>query len=1125
MSRQTLDRVLAVSKEEGITITLPDDRECLLEGVIVDSGANLLLVTELLCKELGLHVDKSGPLPGLRAIDGKTDSYLVGKTAPFTLTLGKGSSHPAVIPVPSGAYVIKGDANNMYKMVLDKQTLLPVFGHVNPAYQRLVWYPNAATGDTSVINGIPVSSEVAEALLVQLPTDGVVPAVELLAVTALLDDGESPATCQAHSSTGSSTPPAAAQEATHSTPAANTLQEITGVEEGTTATGSTPRGFGSYILPACSQLLMWTVLLLLGVFHYTVDMPLFGLPSFFWSWLLRTAAGVRPSGITPPLSTGSSQAGRRAGHTGALQHAAQLHYRKARKRRYSKHKLMATPATRGWLSAIGRVSAKTTLFVLLCLLVSCTTTAAMQVSRGMAEEVAGRALQEQRRLEPSDGTRMPIGTHAQHLLQHRLSQLPTRHFAATADADEEREVKWYQPGPSVLNQLSPDGAADDPHDARWTVHPEGQWILGNHPEATPEQMARLVAMLENNKGAFAYKLSDVTGYTGGEVGFKLIDPNKRMWSPQRRYTDEEYEFGDEKMKEMWDAGIVIELPTTNPHASCVTLPMKRAADGSWTDKRWCVDTRVVNANTVVDKYGMPLPEELFRRIRGAKFLVKADFKSGFWQLKIDEESQKHVAFWWRNKLYTYTRLPFGHVNATALFQRVMEKELQAAGLTHCAAPFVDDVILWANSFDEMYDNLQTMLRHLQGVGLRLHPAKTIVCADCLPYLGHLVSATHCKPEPAKIAGIRALPVPTNLKQLQAQVGLFNYYRCYVPTFSQKAQPLYCLMQKGAAYVWSEEAHQSYNSLKDALCTPGLALRQPDDHLPFHLYVDWSNQGIAAVLNQKETDGREYMVACASRSLNAAEKNYAASKGEMLAAVWGVKMFRPYLHSREFFLHTDHRALLWLLTHKAPVGQQMRWVLALQEYRFTLVHKQGSTNPADVPSREASSCVADCTGARLDTDPVDWPLPAVLRSDFTPDPVTYTHDGLARDLGLAARTSMTNTTGSGDTAALATPAACLALAPAPPTPERLRYDSLEAALASNDAVLDAYLPTSASLLGGESPGSSLATPQQTSSTQQSPGGSRTCNRQQQPGWRPPLSSTSAQQQPYLEATQACPTSLE
>jgi hypothetical protein len=85
----------------------------------------------------------------------------------------------------------------------------------------------------------------------------------------------------------------------------------------------------------------------------------------------------------------------------------------------------------------------------------------------------------------------------------------------------------------------------------------------------------------------------------------------------------------------------------------------------------------------------------------------------------------------------------------------MEKELAAAGLSHCAAPFVDDVIMWCDSWEEMVSNFRQLLQHLKTVGLRLHPAKTIVGADCLPYLGHLVSAKECRPEQAKIAGIKA----------------------------------------------------------------------------------------------------------------------------------------------------------------------------------------------------------------------------------------------------------------------------------------------------------------------------------------------------------------------------------
>jgi hypothetical protein len=292
----------------------------------------------------------------------------------------------------------------------------------------------------------------------------------------------------------------------------------------------------------------------------------------------------------------------------------------------------------------------------------------------------------------------------------------------------------------------------------------------------------------------------------------------------------------------------------------------------------------------------------------------------------------------------------------------------------------------------------------------------------------------------------------------------------------------------------------------------VALRQPKDNLPFHLYVDWSNSGIAAILNQREKDGSEYMVACASRSLNPAEKNYPAWKGEMLAAVWGVKLFRPYLHAREFYLHTDHRALLWLLTHKEPVGQQMRWILALQEYRFTLVHKQGISNPADVPSREPVACTADCTGARLDYEPQDWPLPIVLDAKLQPDNTVYTHDSLALQLGMMPPTQNSSTKSPGsittstqklsaaEAAGLA--AQVLSREPSAPNWSQLQHDVLHGLMVSNDTAIDVLSPISASLLGGRQVTASYVSLMRQQilmcSTQQLHGGNRTFRGQQQHG---------------------------
>ena len=606
----------------------------------------------------------------------------------------------------------------------------------------------------------------------------------------------------------------------------------------------------------------------------------------------------------------------------------------------------------------------------------------------------------------------------------------------------------------------PDGEQErgtDDISARWVTDPEHKWVYAMHPEMTAEQHARLKQMLVEEKGAFADSLDELVGYQGslGPVKFTMKN-NKPVWSPPRRYSPVENQIGDEKVAELLGAGIIAEVPTTNPYASAPTMPVKKDENGNFTDRRFCIDMRQANANTVPDRFRPPLPEELFRRMDGAKFLTKVDLRSGFLQLPLDAETQKQTAFWWRGRLYAFRRLPFGHINATAVFQRTMEHELRAAGLAHCTCVFVDDVCIFSNSFEEHLAHLRTLLRHFQKVGLRAHPSKTIVAGIAIPYLGHVVSAAGMRPEQAKVAAMQRLPTPTNADQVRSCLGVLGFYRGYVPNYSRIAQPLNALLRKGAKFEWTPECEQAYAELKAALTTPGLALRHPNPDFPFHLYVDWSTQGIGAVLNQRDDQGGEYMVACLSRSLNPHEKRYSAWKGETLAAVWGVKSFRPYLHGQHFFLHTDHRPLLWLLTAQEPVGQQARWILALQEYSYSLVHKEGKHNVADLPSRHPAASAIDTTGARLDPTGEPWVLkpPAVLRADLSPDTTCYTHEWLSAQREAEEGAAPPQA----PTAAL--------LAGAQLSTSQLHCQLLDFCTAQTEGSIDSFAPTPAAMLAGD-----------------------------------------------------------
>ena len=91
-----------------------------------------------------------------------------------------------------------------------------------------------------------------------------------------------------------------------------------------------------------------------------------------------------------------------------------------------------------------------------------------------------------------------------------------------------------------------------------------------------------------------------------------------------------------------------------------------------------------------------------------------------------------------------------------------------------------------------------------------------------------------------------------------------------------------------------------------------------------------------------------------RVLSKPEKNYCATKKELLAIVRAVEHFHKYLYGREFLIRTDHAAFTWLLQMKNSEGQVARWLERLQQYRFKIRRQAGKLH-SNADSLLRSSC--------------------------------------------------------------------------------------------------------------------------------------------------------------------------
>ena len=143
------------------------------------------------------------------------------------------------------------------------------------------------------------------------------------------------------------------------------------------------------------------------------------------------------------------------------------------------------------------------------------------------------------------------------------------------------------------------------------------------------------------------------------------------------------------------------------------------------------------------------------------------------------------------------------------------------------------------------------------------------------------------------------------------------------------------------------------TLRDVLCKePVLVYR--DFTKPFIITTDASNIAIGGALSQGKI-GSNKPISYASRTLSKAEVNYSTIEKELLAIIYCVSHFRPYVYWREFTLVTDRKPLVWLDSVKDPAKRLVRWRLKLANYEYKIVYKPGRANSnADALSRNPSA---------------------------------------------------------------------------------------------------------------------------------------------------------------------------
>ena len=407
---------------------------------------------------------------------------------------------------------------------------------------------------------------------------------------------------------------------------------------------------------------------------------------------------------------------------------------------------------------------------------------------------------------------------------------------------------------------------------------------------------------------------------------------------------------EQKVQEMLDNDII--EPSMSEWHQPVVLIRKKCGD-----YRFVVDYRQLNKVTKPINFPLPRLDDIIDTIAESKAQIFSvmDMANGFWQIPLDPTTKHKSAFITHNGVYNFKKLPYGLMNSPACFNMVMSEVLRGINWK-CAIIYVDDIIVFSNSFDDHLHNLSLVFDRLRRSGLKLKPEKCKFAVKSVKYLGHVFSKDGIQVDTDKIKVVETYPVPKTQKDVRSFLGLCNYYKKFISGYSKICAPLNNMLKKDekSKLNWDNKCQDAFDQLKTALTTSPI-LTYPDFDKDFILYTDASETAIGYILGQKDDQGKEKVICYGGRSLKPNEKNWPISEKEGLALVEGIKYFHIYLANKKFTVLTDHIALKWLQDISQKNGRLYRWSLMLQGYNFDIIHKPGKKHGnADALSKRAYS---------------------------------------------------------------------------------------------------------------------------------------------------------------------------
>nr|GFB68179.1 putative reverse transcriptase domain-containing protein [Tanacetum cinerariifolium] len=163
--------------------------------------------------------------------------------------------------------------------------------------------------------------------------------------------------------------------------------------------------------------------------------------------------------------------------------------------------------------------------------------------------------------------------------------------------------------------------------------------------------------------------------------------------------------------------------------------------------------RELNKLTVKNRYPLPRIDDLFDQFQGLSVYSKIDLRSGYHQLRIQEEDIPKTAFKNRYGHYKFQVMPFGLSNAPAVFMDLMNRVCKPY-LDKFVIVFINDILIYSKNEKEHEEHLKAILELLKKEELYAKFSKREFWIPKVQFLGHVIDSQGIHVDPTKIESVK-----------------------------------------------------------------------------------------------------------------------------------------------------------------------------------------------------------------------------------------------------------------------------------------------------------------------------------------------------------------------------------